>query len=274
MRKILWAAAALAALSFASCQKENTSSTLSTSEAIQTSVDGDQVAGMYAEVGSEVDQMNSGLKAGGVPPDSTGTRQFEDHSKDRRDGCIMKKLTFSKWGIGLNKRWIKTGAVVVIISPDKLTDTIKFVGLTINGRRVEGTRVTTRSADGNTKTVKLIGGKITFKDSTTYTSEFTQVWTRTAGSDTPYFIWDDEWNIQFTAAGVNRKGVAYTEETTIPLHLKALWPVFVSGEVKRIVGSHTVVTNYGDGTNDFKITVTVDGVTSDIDLSQEDKKQQ
>lgn len=274
MKKVFLAIVALAAVALVSCQKDSSlsDSKLTTTDALQVAVDGDQASGMYAEVGSEVDQAMSTLKAGGEMPDSTGKRNFEDYSKDRKDGCIMKRILFAKWGVGVNKRWIKNGSIVYILSPDKLTDTIKFVGLTINGKRIEGTRVTSRSADGNTKVVKLIGGKITFKDSTTYTVDFTETWTRTAGSDTPHFIWDDEWNIVKSATGVNRKKLTYTEETTIPLHLKVLWPVFVSGEVKRVVGDHTIITNYGDGANDFIVTVTVDGVAKTIDLSQEDKE--
>jgi hypothetical protein len=274
MKKILWAISALAALSLASCQKDSTSpsSDLTATEAASTAVDADQVSTIYADMGTEVDQALTTLKSGTEVPDSTGNRHSEDHSGERKDKCLMKKISFSKWGFGMNKRWIKNGAIILIVSPDKLTDTVKFIGLTVNGKRVEGTRVTTRSADGNTKTVKLIDGKITFKDSTTYTCNSIQTWTRTAGAATPNFHWDDEWDITYTATGVNRKKVAYSDETTIPLHLKKLWPVYVSGETKKVVGKHTVVTNYGDGTNDFIITVTVDGNTKTVDLSQEDKK--
>jgi hypothetical protein len=42
--------------------------------------------------------------------------------------------------------------------------------------------------------------------------------------------------------------------------------VFVSGEVKRVVDNHTIVTNYGDGAEDFIVTVTVDGVAKQINL--------
>lgn len=252
--------AVAAAFSFASCQKENTSPI--TDANLETAVDGDQVDGMYDEVSSEVDQAMLVTKAGTVAPDSSGKKVVE--IKKNIDGSYTKIITFTNWKIGKNQRWTKSGKIIINISPLTLTRTVTFENLYINNCKIEG--VKTMVLDGNKLTITLVDGKVTFADGTIFKHAFTKVWTKVKGVDTPLNIWDDEYDITITATGVNRRGKEFTEETTTPLHFKTTWPVFVSGEVKRVVGTHTILTNYGSGAEDFIVTITIDGVSKEVNL--------
>lgn len=262
MRKIFWVLAATAAISMASCQKSDEPSSISDAN-VEAAVDGDQVDGIYDEVASEVDQITFGVKAGSAP-DSSGSRTVV--TVKNGDGTITKTVTFVNWKIGKYQRWTKNGQIVVTINPSTYTRTVTFKNFAINGRKVEGTKTMVLNLQSNTLTIKLTDGKVTFADGTTYTHAFTKVWTKVKGVDTPLNVWDDEYDITVDASGVNRRGKAYTEVTTIPLHFKFGWPVFVSGEIKRVVDIHTITTNYGAGTEDFLVTITVDGVAKEINL--------
>ncbi|WP_320053872.1 hypothetical protein [uncultured Acetobacteroides sp.] len=262
MKKLFWVLAAAAALSMSSCQKEDTASTINANE--ETAIDGDQVDGIYDEVASEVDQVTLGLKSD-IAPESSGTRTVT--TANNNDGTYTKTVTFANWKIGKNQRWMKNGQIIINVNVTTLTRTVTFNNFTINGRKIEGTKIMVLNPQTNTLTITLKDGKVTFADGTTYTQAFTKVWTKVAGVDTPLNVWDDEYDITVDATGVNRRGKAYTETTTTPLHLKTIWPVFVSGEVTRVVDSmHTIVTNYGAGTEDFLVTITVDGVSKEVNL--------
>jgi hypothetical protein len=262
MKKVFWVLAAAAALTMSSCQKEDAVSTTSANE--ETAIDGDQVDGIYDEVANEVDQATLGLKSD-VAPESSGTRTVT--TVNNNDGTYTKNVTFASWKIGKNQRWVKSGQIIINVNVTTRTRTVTFNNFTINGRKIEGTKTMVLNPQANTLTVSLKDGKVTFADGTTYTQAFTKVWTKVAGVDTPLNIWDDEYDITVNATGVNRRGKAYTENTTIPLHLKTIWPVFVSGEITRLVdGTHTVVTNYGAGAEDFLVTITVDGVSKEVNL--------
>lgn len=262
MKKLFWVLAAAAALTMSSCQKEDATSTINANE--ETAIDGDQVDGIYDEVANEVDQVTLGVKAGSIP-DSSGTRSVV--TVKNADGTYTKTVTFTNWKIGKNQRWVKNGQIIINLNFATLTRVVAFNNFTINGRKIEGTKTMVLDLQANTLTITLKDGKVIFADGTTYTQNFTKVWTKVKGVDTPLNIWDDEYDIMVNATGVNRRGKAYTENTTAPLHLKTIWPVFVSGEVTRIVdGTHTVVTNYGAGTEDFLVTITFDGVSKEIDL--------
>ncbi len=260
MKKIFWVVAVAAAFTFASCQKEN--ATPATDANLETAIDGDQVDGMYDEVSSEVDQAMLLTKAGVAAPDSSGKRVVVNAKN--ADGTYTKTITFTNWKIGKNQRWTKSGKIIINISPLTLTRTVTFDNLYINSCKIEG--VKTMVLNGNTLTVTLKDGMVTFADGTIFKHAFTKVWTRVKGADTPLYIWDDEYDITINATGVNRRGNKFTEVTTTPLHFNTTWPVFVSGEVKREVGTHTIITNYGSGAEDFTATITVDGVSKEVNL--------
>lgn len=263
MKKFLWAIGAVAALSLSSCQKEE--STKSTTDSYtETAIDGQTVTSMYAEVDNEVDQVALGLKAGNAP-DSTGTRTVT--TVKNADNSITKTVVYANWGIGKNKRWLKNGKIIITISADRLTRSVSFENFTINKKIIDGTKTTKIDVANRTLTLTLVNGKVTFEDGTTILHQYTQVRTMVKGYDTPLNFWDDEYDITVDASGTNRRGQTFTEVTTTPLHLKAVWPMFVSGVEKRNVNGHEIITDFGDGTEDFLVTITVDGVSKVVDLT-------
>lgn len=264
VKKMFWALSVAAMFSLASCQKEET--TPATDANVETAIDGDEVDGMYADVANEVDQLTFALKADGAP-ESSGTRTVSP-PVNNPDGSITKTVTFVNWKIGKNQRWVKNGQIIININFATLTRTVTFNNFTINGCKIEGTKTMVLDVMNNTLSITLKDGKVTFTDGTSITQTFSKVWTKVKGIDTPLNIWDDEYDITVEASGVNRRGKLYTENTTAPLHLKLIWPVFVSGEVKRVVEDHTITTNYGSGSDDFLVTITVDGVSKEINLLQ------
>lgn len=73
--------------------------------------------------------------------------------------------------------------------------------------------------------------------------------------------------IEGTINGVNTKGTAFTITTGKPLKFLAFCPRIVEGELNVTpAGKSTRTLDYGDGTCDFKATVTVDNKTYDIVL--------
>lgn len=262
VKRMFWVVAAAAVFSLASCQKEE--ATPATDANVETAIDGDEVDGMYADVSNEVDQLTFAIKADGSP-ESSGTRTVSS-PVNNSDGSITKTVTYTNWKIGKNQRWVKNGQIVININFATLTRTVTFNNFTINGCKIEGTKTMVLDVKNNTLSITLKDGKVTFADGTTYTQAFTKAWTKVKGIDTPLNIWDDEYDITVEATGVNRRGKSYAETTATPLHLKLTWPVFVSGEVVRVVDNHTITTNYGAGAEDFLVTITVDGNSKEINL--------
>lgn len=260
MKKFLWAIAALS-IAFASCQKSD--DVQFKDETIAAAVDGDEVDGMYAEVANEVDQATISAKAGALP-DSSGKRTVT--TVKNADGTITKTVTFNSWKIGKNQRWVKSGQIIININLSTFTRTVTFNDFTINGKKIEGVKTMVLNPTTGTLTITLKDGKVTFADGTSISHSFTKVWTKVKGAESPLNLWDDEYDITIEASGINRQGKSYTEVTTTPLHLKFTWPVYVSGEVKRLSDDHTIITNYGTGAEDFIVTVTVDGVAKEVNL--------
>lgn len=77
---------------------------------------------------------------------------------------------------------------------------------------------------------------------------------------------DDAFDIQFSGKGVDAEGKNFTLETTADLQRIPNCRYLVSGKVVYKVGVLTNSADYGDGTCDNKIKVTVAGVTKEIEL--------
>lgn len=145
--------------------------------------------------------------------------------------------------------------------------TITFDGYSINDVALEGVRTITNlteSTQENPKfNIQLTGGKATWPDGTTTTREvnLTREWIR---ANNPL---EDEWHVTGLAAGTNRNGKEYTMQITDALVNKRLCAVTdrvfipVQGAKLLIVGDREMLIDYGDGTCDRIVTVTVNGET-------------
>ena len=154
--------------------------------------------------------------------------------------------------------------------------TITFQDFYIDGRHIEGTRTVenvSASADDYPKFhVTLVGGKVTWPDETFATREVDRyrVWVRASNP------LNDEMHILegSTANGVNRDGVTYSStvltnlifKRTCRASNKARIPVQGTKEV--IIDGTSYVIDFGDGECDSIITITSEGRTVTVDLSQ------
>jgi len=147
-----------------------------------------------------------------------------------------------------------------------------FENYKINGVEIEGTRTVTNvtgSVEDRPKfSIVIIGGKATWPDGSFATREAnrTREWIRGAN---PLL---DEWIVEGTAAGTNRKGVTYQVEITKPLVYKRECAigsrVFMAVEGTKVLttDSKTITIDYGSGDCDKTVTVTINGVTRTIEV--------
>ena len=142
----------------------------------------------------------------------------------------------------------------------------------VDGYALEGTRTVTNEGeneDGNTWfSVSVSDAKITHPSDnwfTTWESERTRTWVK--GDDTPMNPWDDEYEIEGTAHGQNRNGNTYEMEITSPLWVKVGCPWIVKGTLEIQPDNLSLRTiDYGNGTCNGNITVTINGVDFEVNL--------
>ncbi len=160
------------------------------------------------------------------------------------------------------------------------TITTAFDGYQVNGIKIEGTLSVSYSSlstgDKVIFTEKLTDAKVTWPDGTTAvrTEEKTIEWTRNLN---PVL---DQWKIftdgtKYTAAGINRKGLVYEMRITEPLIYKreciitSKGTVPVKGIKELLVGNKKITADYGDGTCDREVTITIKGKSKLVELKSD-----
>jgi hypothetical protein len=140
----------------------------------------------------------------------------------------------------------------------------------INGIKLEDeSRVITRveAPEGSIKhTVVLTGGKATWPDATfaTRASSFTRTINVAAGTVT----------LEGSASGTSRKGKSYTMTIEEPLIHKTsciadgIYMAVQGKKVFNIQGTKQITIDYGDGTCDKTVTITLNGITKDITIGK------
>ena len=138
----------------------------------------------------------------------------------------------------------------------------------VNNNQVKGSKTVTYNGETPNKnwTVAVSDTLLIAITGKMIISNSTRIRTRLSDNETPKLYYDDKYSIEGSATGVNAKGVAYTMSITKPLVLDGVWPVFVEGTMLLETDKRSVLTDYGDGTQDMKATVTVNGVTKTISL--------
>lgn len=163
---------------------------------------------------------------------------------------------------------IRAGIIRISYSDHRLVPgafrTTTFDGFSVDGVLVEGTRSVenvSESLDSDPSfSISLVGGKLTFEDETTATrdAQRTRTWMRASNP------LNDEATVEGSASGTRRDGVSYSVETLSPIvYKRACWSsrVFipVSGIKQYTSGDNVAVVNYGDGTCDNEVTITING---------------
>lgn len=268
---ILTAAALVGAFSLTSCDNTDENE----NPLVEFSQEDDEVASYFEDVYEETEEVTNietGAKSMEVELTGSGTRNVEtSFSGD----TIIRKVTYNNFVNGNAQRQrTKNGQVIMKTIrnqyPGEYKRIITMNNFTINGNKIEGKKVIERSTENQYRfTVTLTNGKVTFTDGTQYTREFTRTRTWASGFATPLFIWDDEFEIEGTATGVNRNGKTYTHQISTPLLIKNACRWIVSGTITLTVDGKSATIDYGDGTCDAKATVTMNGETFEINLRAE-----
>ena len=150
---------------------------------------------------------------------------------------------------------------------------ITFVGYSVDGIKIEGTRTETNVSDSNESAPKFniteVGMKVTYLDGTfaTRTVDKTRTWNRAVNPS------DDTWTVTGSASGTSRKGKEYSMLITKALKfsrscafiLKVVVPV---EGIKELTASGKKVTlDFGSGTCDTKVTITINGISKEVTMT-------
>ncbi|WP_462248217.1 hypothetical protein [Ekhidna sp.] len=162
----------------------------------------------------------------------------------------------------------RAGRIIITYTDHRLVPgasrTAVFDGFSLDGVQIEGTRtvqnISASADDDPTFSISLTGGVMTFEDGTTATRESTRTRTWHRG-DNPL---DDEASVEGSANGVGREGNSYSMEIlTRIVYKRACWSsgVFipVSGIKQYTSGDNVAIIDYGDGTCDNEVTITING---------------
>lgn len=145
-------------------------------------------------------------------------------------------------------------------------------GYSINGVKLEGTRVVTNVSGSTEETpefsVVLTNGKATWPDNSTATREVNRVrkWIRAANP------LDDQWNVTGTASGTNRNGKEYEMTITSALVYKRECAISakvfmaVQGTKELTVNGRKVTIDYGTGECDKIVTISADGQSKQVEV--------
>ena len=156
------------------------------------------------------------------------------------------------------------------------TRTVTFDAYFINGVQIEGMRNVTNIA-GSTDVnpifkIEVVGGKATWPDGTTATREVRRVreWKRASNPMEDQWVVSQDPDSEFAASGTNRYGKSYQVNITKPIVYKRECAITsrvfiaVEGTKELITESKKIVIDYGSGDCDRKVTITVNGTTTDV----------
>lgn len=177
-------------------------------------------------------------------------------------GCVDNRLNVRKGKLkfAYNGKRFQPGSTVVMTTEN----------YSINDIELEGTRTSTNvqgsSSDAPKFNVVLANGKATFPDGSVAEREsnITWSWIRAANPSDDYLIIDQS----SVANGITRGGRTYAVSLVESLKYKRFCGIAVDG-IKRYVidGEKEIVIDYGDGTCDKSVTITVNGVTRNITVN-------
>lgn len=194
------------------------------------------------------------------------THDFENKTItiDFGDGCEGPggRIRKGKIIIKYTDRMFNPGAVITITFEDFYISDIKIEGV------ITRTNISTSLDDNPKFRIDLTGGKLTWPDGTFATREMSHIrtWIR---SGSPR---QDEFTIEGYSSGMNRRGYTYEIIITNTLHFRrACWVsrVFIPVEGTKLIqieGKDDMMIDYGDGTCDTLATITVNGVSREVDL--------
>lgn len=283
-------------LLLASCDKSNEQSNLTESQVLSTEVafsNADEGADIGTTVANNADA--SGQLAGAREEGEHylfGFHRWDDRLKCATITIERDTASTKEWPIGTitisfdsatcsNRGVVRSGEIVIHFSGHRYspgaTRSISFNAYKRNKHEIDGTYTITNVSVSDTSYLKfevvLVGGKITFPDGSTITREqdITHEWIRTSNP------LNDEWLrlAGGTAHGTGRRGHSYDMQIIKDILVKRSCEINddicipVSGEKKVKTDSKEFDIDYGDGTCDNIITMTVNGAQKNITVTSD-----
>lgn len=278
MKRTTLLATAFAAFAFTACQEDATTEEQVLNEVYTT-------IGLDSEtsIESTFDDVDVIVDAGmehepGFDSNRHGKRPHHDRRDRVLDCAVVEKDTVNQtitidYGDGCTgpNGVTRKGKILVAYSGRHFEigsyRIVTFEDFFVDSLQIEGTRtVTNTSASDTTEVVfetSLVGGKVTFSDGTfaTREAEHVRTWYRGANPDEDYAT------LTGSASGVNREGVDYTSGIINELVFKRSCReervvIPVSGVLEMTAGENTATVDFGDGTCDNDVAITVNGETT------------
>lgn len=256
---------AMAAMILTSCEK------IDNTPLVQSLESDDEVASYYDELLGEMDELTF------QSPNTKSEVEYKAENSGTRTivtsfsgDTVIHTITYAEFVNGNTQfERIKNGIMIVKVVGRPLMETfwrqISFENFTVNGHTIEGVKEIAKTGEYQF-TITLKGGKISFTDGTNYTRDFEHIRTWTVGYNTPFNIWDDEFSIEGTASGVNRREQQYARTITSPLIVKRSCRWITAGVIDVEVGDRNATLDYGEGECDRFATITVDDESWTITL--------
>lgn len=230
----------------------------------------------FAEATDEDVESSLALEAGGGFGDRVNYRRFlsdcvtvttsgEDFPKeitlDYGDGCVNRRgITISgKVIITLTNRMNVAGAV----------HTIVYQNVVIDDRKVELTRTTTnkgQTESGNWVITSVLERTVTYEDNSGSTRKSTYSTEWVSGFGTPEKT-DDIFSRSGSGEITTTTGDVYSRTITTPLLFDRSCLYIKSGVIEIVRGETDITIDFGSGECDRWATVTIDGVSKEVDLS-------
>jgi hypothetical protein len=261
---------------FYACKKDNSTSSTALSDDESVLVQDDAAASSALDDAmAEVDDIGMGSTLQAYEAPSCKTAKLETSI-----GEWPRKITidFGNGCAGKTGR-AKSGKIHLILDGPKAFRfwypgtyrTVTFENFKVNNRSVEGTKTITFKGFNNQGQpyweIKLVNGKVTFKDSTWISRSFVHTRTLTSTLDSTSNIVVGEFKIEGSGSGTTRKGLNYTDAITTPLILSQNCKHIKTGEIQIIIeGKGTITLTYENNNCDGKAIIKKNGKTKEIDL--------
>ncbi len=195
-------------------------------------------------------------------------------------GSFFPRIVTIDYGEGctVGNRTRKGKIIITVSGPMWLEGSQRIVTLEdyhVNDFMVEGTRTVTHEGrhqggeyDGKLYfSVILENGKVTTPEGREVTREVEHTRTFVQGEETIWDRRDDIWYIEGSASGINRNGEDYARQITSPLWKEIGCRFITRGTVSIVRGDKPeIILDYGEGTCDPFVNITVDGETKTINL--------
>lgn len=153
------------------------------------------------------------------------------------------------------------------------TRNITFENYYVNDFKIEGAKTVINNGYNEQQklsySVTLENGKIITPAGKEITKSYERTRTWITGMESPLWIWDDVYQVTGTAEGTNRNGVKYTRTIGDPLEVATTCRFIKSGTIEFArENKATILVDYGEGECDALATITVDEVTTEIQLNK------